>query len=420
MAVLIAHASSDENKSAKGGQAGDQTGKEVCIRSWYNKPWNVVIRFTDSTMANKVADCMEMACKNEQIGYDQLQRNSLLNKARKYNYNVSKVTEPCETDCSALVSVACMYAGIPESTLTLNGNCATTRTLRQILKSTGEVEIYTTPLYTAKSDRLKRGDIVLKEGSHVAVVVKIDGNYKLTSTLLKEGSVGESVKWLQAELNANGANLTIDGQFGKQTKLAVLLYQKNHGLVADGIVGAKTIEALKSKKAVVKTADNEKVIWDYLIKKISNPYAVAGLMGNLRAESGLNPKNLQNSSEKKLGMNDEQYTSAVDNQTYKHFTSDNCGYGIAQWTSSGRKKALYEYRGNRSIGSLEMQLDFLWHELNTSYKKVLNGILSSSSVRDASDIVLTKFERPKDQSEAVKIKRANFGMEYFKKYGGKL
>lgn len=420
MAVLIAHASSDENKSAKGGQAGDQTGKEVCIREWYNKPWNVVIRFTNTTMANKVADCMEMACKNEQIGYDQLQRNTLLNKARKYNYNVSKVTEPCETDCSALVSVACMYAGIPESTLTLNGNCATTRTLRQILKSTGEVEIYTTPLYTAKSDRLKRGDIVLKEGSHVAVVVKIDGNYKLTSTLLKEGSVGESVKWLQAELNANGANLTIDGQFGKQTKLAVLLYQKNHGLVADGIVGAKTIEALKSKKAVVKTADNEKVIWDYLIKKISNPYAVAGLMGNLRAESGLNSKNLQNSSEKKLGMNDEQYTSAVDNQTYRHFTSDNCGYGIAQWTSSGRKKALYEFRGNRSIGSLEMQLDFLWHELNTSYKKVLNGILSSSSVRDASDIVLTKFERPKDQSEAVKIKRANFGMEYFKKYGGKL
>lgn len=420
MAVLIAHASSDENKNAKGGKAGDQTGKEVCIREWYNKPWNVVIRFTDATMANKVADCMEMACKNEQIGYDQLQRNTLLNKARKYNYNVSKVTEPCETDCSALVSVACMYAGIPESTLTLNGNCATTRTLRQILKSTGEVEIYTTPLYTAKSDRLKRGDIVLKEGSHVAVVVKIDGNYKLTSTLLKEGSVGESVKWLQAELNANGANLTIDGQFGKQTKLAVLLYQKNHGLVADGIVGAKTIEALKSKKAVVKTADNEKVIWDYLIKKISNPYAVAGLMGNLRAESGLNPKNLQNTSEKKLGMNDEQYTSAVDNQTYKHFTSDNCGYGIAQWTSSGRKKALYEYRGNRSIGSLEMQLDFLWHELNTSYKKVLNGILSSNSVREASDIVLTKFERPKDQSEAVKIKRANFGMEYFNKYGGKL
>lgn len=421
MAVLIAHASSDENKSAKGGQAGDQTGREVCIREWYNKPWNVMIRFKDPVIANKVAECMEMACANNFIGYDQNQRNSLLVKARKYNYNVSKVTEPCETDCSALVSVACMYAGIPESTLTLHGNCATTRTLRQILKSTGEVEIYTTPLYTAKSDKLKRGDILLKEGAHVVVVVKTEGNpYRLSSSLLKEGSMGESVKWLQYELNANGAKLNVDGAFGKQTKLAVLLYQKDHGLVCDGVVGVKTLEALKDKKPVKKSSDNEKIIWDYLISKMNNPYAVAGLMGNLRAESGLNPKNLQNTSEKKLGMNDEQYTSAIDNQTYRHFTSDNCGYGIAQWTSSGRKKALYEFRGNRSIGSLEMQLDFLWHELNTSYKKVLNGILSSSSVRDASDIVLTKFERPKDQSEAVKIKRANFGMEYFKKYGGKL
>lgn len=172
MAVLISHASSDENGKAKGGQAADQTGKEVCIRSWYNKPWNCVIRFTDASMREKIARCMENAANNNHIGYDQNQRNTLLTKARKYNYDVSKVNEDCETDCSALVSVACMYAGIPESTLTLNGNCATTRTLRPILKASGEVEIYTTPLYVSKSDKLMRGDILLKEGAHVAVVVK--------------------------------------------------------------------------------------------------------------------------------------------------------------------------------------------------------------------------------------------------------
>lgn len=172
MAVMIAHASIDENNRVKGGQAGDQTGKEVCTRTWYNKPWGCVIRFKDSTMANKVASAMEAAAANDNIGYDQNQRNSLLKEARKYNYDVSKVKVRCETDCSALVSVACMYAGIPESRLTLNGNCATTRTLRQILKATGEVDIYTTALYTSRSDKLKRGDILLKEGSHVAVVIK--------------------------------------------------------------------------------------------------------------------------------------------------------------------------------------------------------------------------------------------------------
>lgn len=70
--------------------------------------------------------------------------------------------------------------------------------------------------------------------------------YTLTSSLMKEGVKGSSVKWLQWELNESGANLKVDGVFGKQTKLAVLLYQKDHGLVQDGIVGKKTIESLKS------------------------------------------------------------------------------------------------------------------------------------------------------------------------------
>ena len=183
--AIIAHASIDENNRAKGGVSGDQTGKEVCTRTWYNKPWSCVIRFIDADMREKVARCMEMAAENNNIGYDQNQRNTLLNLARKYNYDVSKVNVPCETDCSALVSVACMYAGIPESRLTLNGNCATTRTLKAILKSTGEVDIYTTAPYTAKSDRLMRGDILLKEGSHVAVVIKSD-HLKPVSEVAKE------------------------------------------------------------------------------------------------------------------------------------------------------------------------------------------------------------------------------------------
>jgi hypothetical protein len=248
MGVWIAHASIDEHGSARNGMAGDQTGKEVCIRGWYNKPWDTLIRFKDPKKAKLVADCMEMACNNNCIGYDQNQRNTLLNKARKYNYNVSKVTEPCETDCSALVSLACMYAGIPESALTLSGNSATTRTLKNCLKSTGEVDIYTTSPYLTKTDRLRRGDILLRQGSHVVVVVRVSGNpYNLTSTLLKEGSIGESVGWLQFELNRHGANLTVDKQFGKKTKLAVLLYQKERGLLQDGIAGKNTLNSLKKE-----------------------------------------------------------------------------------------------------------------------------------------------------------------------------
>lgn len=189
--AVIAHASINENGKASGGNLGDQTRKEVCTRSWYSKPWGCVIRFIDADMREKVARCMEMAAANDHIGYDQNRRNTLLNLARKYNYDPSKVTENCATDCSALVSLACIYAGIPESKLVYNGNSATTRTLWQILKSTGEVDIYTTPIYTQKSDKLMRGDILLKEGAHVVVVVQPDGK-KSIEEIAKEVKAG---KW---------------------------------------------------------------------------------------------------------------------------------------------------------------------------------------------------------------------------------
>ena len=67
---------------------------------------------------------------------------------------------------------------------------------------------------------------------------------------------------------------------------------------------------------------NEEKIWNYLYDKLGNPYGVAGIMGNMYAESALNPKNLQNTYEKKLGYTDESYTAAVDNGSYTNFVKD--------------------------------------------------------------------------------------------------
>lgn len=80
-----------------------------------------------------------------------------------------------------------------------------------------------------------------------AVPSKPNGNpYKLTATLLKVGSRGESVKWLQYQLNQKGYNLACDGIYGQKTKAVVMDYQKNHGLVIDGIAGQKTLKTLQS------------------------------------------------------------------------------------------------------------------------------------------------------------------------------
>ena len=64
---------------------------------------------------------------------------------------------------------------------------------------------------------------------------------------------------------------------------------------------------------------NEEKIWNFLKEKGLNDFGVAGTMGNIFAESSLNPKNLQNNGNKILDMTDDQYTSAVDNNTYSNF-----------------------------------------------------------------------------------------------------
>lgn len=159
-------------------------------------------------------------------------------------------------------------------------------------------------------------------------------------------------------------------------------------------------------------------IWNFLKSKGLNRFAIAGLMGNLYAESGLNPKNLQNSYEKKLGHTDESYTLAVDCGGYTNFAKDAAGYGLAQWTYHTRKAALLAYAKSmgKSVGDLEMQLYFLMKELTGNYSGVLSELKKASSVLAASNIVLMKFERPADQSESVQKKRAGYGQTYFDKF----
>ena len=145
----------------------------------------------------------------------------------------------------------------------------------------------------------------------------------------------------------------------------------------------------------------------------------AGLMCNLFYESGLNPKNLQNKYEKILGYSDETYTAAVDSGEYTNFVWDKAGYGIAQWTHWSRKQAFLAFckAAGESVGDRDAQLKFLMKELSDSFQGVLDVLMSTVSVREASDAVLLQFEKPasKDTKE-TKTKRARLGQEYFDKF----
>ena len=163
------------------------------------------------------------------------------------------------------------------------------------------------------------------------------------------------------------------------------------------------------------------MIWNFLISRGLSECGAAGLMGNLKAESGLNPMNLQQTFERKLGHTDESYTAAVDAGTYANFVKDSAGYGIAQWTYWSRKEKLLNYARSRkaSIGDLETQLCFLWAELAESYGSVLTALKSAKTILEASNAVLLKYERPANQGTSVQQARAAYGRKFFDQFAAK-
>ena len=261
MAVRIGHASIDENGAASGGTAGDQTGKEVCTRDWYTKGWNVLLRPVRADLAEKSAATMEAACANPNLGYDQGGRNTLYAKAKAVGFDISKIDSGCECDCSSLVHVCAIAGG---SNLTYGSNGYTTRTMVAAFVASGDYIKLTGSEYLASDKLLKRGDILVKEGSHTVMVLEngsaVDtGNvpvvtlpmedgatvyYSVRLPLLQKGMKRDTVKYMQQLLFARGYDLPRTGIFDEVTALALLQFQKDMALEADAKCGPDTWSAL--------------------------------------------------------------------------------------------------------------------------------------------------------------------------------
>lgn len=159
--------------------------------------------------------------------------------------------------------------------------------------------------------------------------------------------------------------------------------------------------------------NNESTIWQFLKSKGFTDIAAAAIMGNLYAESGLEPKNLQTVYEATLGMTDDQYTQAVDSGSYGNFVRDLAGYGLAQWTFWSRKQALLNKAKSmgKSIGDLNMQLSYLWDELQEF--GLVGKLNACGSVRDASNLMLFEFEKPYDTGMSVQNARTNWSQGFY-------
>lgn len=240
---MIGHASIDENKKTKGGNAGDQTGREVFKRSWYSKPWNAVLRIKDDRMAESMAQCCEYICDSNLVGYDQNQRNTLRKELQRVGWNLQRLTTPCETDCSAFMAVCAEYAGVPISEQYINGNAPTTANMVVKFFNTGMFDVLTDTIYLSNENNLKRGDILVGKG-HTAMCLTNGINSGVKPTLSK-GSKGPWVKYMQGRLVLKGYKLDIDGDFGAQTMLSLVAFQGEKGLKKDAICGPRTWEKLE-------------------------------------------------------------------------------------------------------------------------------------------------------------------------------
>lgn len=169
------------------------------------------------------------------------------------------------------------------------------------------------------------------------------------------------------------------------------------------------------------------ILFDALIAAGCTIYGACAAMGNVYAESGVNPRNLENLCEKRLGYkyNDDTYTEAVDSgkitrALFLHPLGDyrQYGYGFCQWTSARRKAGLYDLVKARgvSIGNAKVQTEYMLSELEKSYKSVLQVLKTATSVQEASDVFLVKFEAPADTGSTVKKARASYGEQYLKLY----
>lgn len=163
-------------------------------------------------------------------------------------------------------------------------------------------------------------------------------------------------------------------------------------------------------------------VWDRLVAFFGNEYGAAGMMANLYAESGCTPWRCQGwyGFSASVVQGCANYYTQVDNGTITRdeFTQygwaddqtidtsgSRDGYGLAQWTTRGRKEGLYDTRAGRGIEDIQVQFEWLEYELNNSYTSTRDVCMNATDTDTPSDYVLYHFESPANASLYVSQRR---------------
>lgn len=206
--MTISNSGSDERGKITGGAAGDQTGGEWRIRSWYAGSWDVVLRHPDKNVREMIAKMAEAAAKNDKIGYDQAQRHTFWNQLSKVGYKPEKITTACEADCSAGVAACVKGAGyrLGDKDLKSLDHTSYTGNLRSRLKAIGFTAL-TESKYLTSDKYLLRGDILLNDvgGGHTCVNLTTGSKAQPSATPSKPNNTSD--KGYTATVTASALNV---------------------------------------------------------------------------------------------------------------------------------------------------------------------------------------------------------------------
>jgi hypothetical protein len=137
------------------------------------------------------------------------------------------------------------------------------------------------------------------------------------------------------------------------------------------------------QSSAASTFPNDKPAFDYFLGKGLTNFQAAGIVGNLDQESGVDPTAVQ---------------------------SGGPGRGIAQWSVGGRwdtdandNAVWYAAQQGQDVYSLQLQLDFIWYELNTFSWYGFDELKATTNVTDATIVFETKFEGCGQCAESTRI-----------------
>ena len=192
---------------------------------------------------------------------------------------------------------------------------------------------------------------------------------------------------------------------------------------AESATNSSNISSVPKPKLGDQTKFGEK-IWKHFKSKGWTDEGIAGMLGNLQKESGVEAirkqamtgDELRKDKDRSLSMD---YTLKADSDPQSFTNPRSVGYGLAQWTTKARKNALLDFAQSqkKSVGDEDVQIDFLDKELTEQYKPMVARMSKSTDVISSTADFLRNFERPADQSDREVADRAGFSKLWLEKFG---